>query len=82
MSAINERRDLSMYEVPLSLLGFGMGTMLSNFHMCVVLCWCYRSLGVYNIRILTARVARSFMVRSFSELLIGCGRSSNTIFFF
>ena len=29
-----------------------------------------------------ARVERSFMVRSFSELLIGCGRSSNTILFF
>ena len=41
-----------------------------------------RSLGVYNIRILTmARVARSFLIRSFSESLIGCGRSSNTIFF-
>ena len=28
-----------------------------------------------------ARVAHSFLVRSFSESLIGCGRSSNTIFF-
>ena len=29
--AINERRDMSMYEVPLSMcmLGFGMGTMLA-----------------------------------------------------
>ena len=28
-----------MYEVPLlmSLLGFGMGTMLANFHMCVIM---------------------------------------------
>ena len=36
MSAITERRDMGLYEVPLSmcLLGFGMGTMLTNFHMC------------------------------------------------
>ena len=35
MSAITERRDMGLYEVPLSmsLLGFGMGTMLANFHM-------------------------------------------------
>ena len=28
-----------MYEVPLSmsLLGFGMGTMLANFHMCGIM---------------------------------------------
>ena len=24
-------------EVPLSLLGFGMGTMLANFHMCGIM---------------------------------------------
>ena len=32
---------MGLYEVPLSmsLLGFGMGTMLSNFHMCgIMLC--------------------------------------------
>ena len=36
MSAITERRDMGLYEVPLSvsLLGFGIGTMLANFHMC------------------------------------------------
>ena len=30
MSAVTERRDMGVYEVPLSmsLLGFGMGTML------------------------------------------------------
>ena len=39
MSAITERRDMGLYEVPLSmsLLGFGMGTMLSNFHMCGIM---------------------------------------------
>ena len=26
-----------LYEVPLSLLGFGMGTMLANFHMCGII---------------------------------------------
>ena len=32
---ITEMRDMGLYEVPLSmsLLGFGMGTMLANFHM-------------------------------------------------
>ena len=33
MSAITERRDMGLYEMPLSvsLLGFGIGTMLANF---------------------------------------------------
>ena len=36
MSAITEKRDMGLYEVPfsMSLFGFGMGTMLANFHMC------------------------------------------------
>ena len=35
VSAITERRDMSLYEVPLPvfLLGFGIGTMLANFHV-------------------------------------------------
>ena len=39
MSAISERRDLGLYEVPLSmsLLGFGIGTMLANFYMCGIM---------------------------------------------
>ena len=34
--AITERRDMGLYEVPMSmsLFGFGMGTMLANFHIC------------------------------------------------
>ena len=34
-----ERRDMGLNEVPLymSLLGFGMGTMLANFHMGVIM---------------------------------------------
>ena len=39
VSAITERRDMGLYEVPLSmsLLGFGMGTMLANLHMCGIM---------------------------------------------
>ena len=39
VSAITERRDMGLYEVPLSmsLLGFGIGTMLANFHMCGIM---------------------------------------------
>ena len=37
--AITKRRDMGLYEVPLSmsLLGFGMWTMLANFHMCGIM---------------------------------------------
>ena len=37
--AITERMDMGMYEVPLfmSVVGFGMGTMLANFHMCGII---------------------------------------------
>ena len=33
--AITERRDMGLYKVPLSvsLLGFGIGTMLANVHV-------------------------------------------------
>ena len=39
VSAITERRDMGLYEVPLSmsLLSFGMGTMLATFHMCGIM---------------------------------------------
>ena len=39
MSAITVKRDMGMHEVTLSmsLLGFGMGTMLANFHMCGIM---------------------------------------------
>ena len=35
VSAITERRDMGLYEVPMSvsLLGFGLGPMLANFHV-------------------------------------------------
>ena len=33
---------MGLYEVPLtmSLLGFGIGTRLANFHMCGNISWC------------------------------------------
>ena len=39
VSAITKRWDMGLYEVPLSmcLLGFGMGTMLTSFHMCGIM---------------------------------------------
>ena len=39
VSAITDRMDRGPYEVPLSisLLGFGMGAMLANFHMCGIM---------------------------------------------
>ena len=39
VSAITERRDMGLYEVPLSmsLLGFGMEAMLADFHMCGIM---------------------------------------------
>ena len=37
--AITERKDMGLCEVPMSmsLLGFGMGTMLTNLHMCGIM---------------------------------------------
>ena len=37
--SITERCDMGLYEVPMSksLLCFGMGTMLANFHMCGIM---------------------------------------------
>ena len=39
VSVITEKRDMGLYEVPLSmsLLGFAMGTMLANFHVCGIM---------------------------------------------
>ena len=39
VSEITERRHMHLHEVPLSvsLLGFGMWTMLANFHMCGIM---------------------------------------------
>ena len=37
MSAITEGKGMGMYEVSMSLLGFGMGTKLVNFQMCGIM---------------------------------------------
>ena len=39
LGSVTERMYKGLYEVPvsMSLLGFGMGTMLSNFHMCGIM---------------------------------------------
>ena len=39
VSAITEMRDMGLYQVPLSmcLLGFGLGSMVTNFHMCGIM---------------------------------------------
>ena len=39
VSAITERRAMGLYEVPLpmSLLGLGLKTMLTNFHICGIM---------------------------------------------
>ena len=33
VSAITERKDMGLYDVSLSVSGFGIGTMLANFHV-------------------------------------------------
>ena len=39
LAIITERMDIGLYEVPLSMSLFGLrrGTMLANFHMCVIM---------------------------------------------
>ena len=37
VSAITERMNMGLYDASLSLVGFGMGTMLANFHMCSIM---------------------------------------------
>ena len=40
--ALTERRDMGLYEVSLfvSLLGFGIWTMLPSFHVCGIMFFC------------------------------------------
>ena len=49
VSAITERRDMGLYKMPLSMsVGFGMRTMLSNFHMCGIMLLLR---AVFNMRV-------------------------------
>ena len=59
--AITERRDVGLYEVPLSmsLLGFGMGTMLANFHMFGIMLVLR---AVFNMLVRNARVQEGLCV--------------------
>ena len=45
-----ERREMSLYEVPmlLFLFDFGMGMMLTNIHMCGMLCVYMSYTNVYD----------------------------------
>ena len=60
VSTITERMDMGLYEVPLSmsLLGFGMWTMLANFHMCGIM--------------LVLRAVFNMLVRNASQDLVSC----------
>ena len=53
---------MGLYEVPLfiSLLGFGMGTMLSNFHMCGIMLVLR---AVYNMLVRNASLRGSMCFR-------------------
>ena len=52
--AITERRDMGLYEVPLSmsLLGFGMEPMLAYFHICCIM---LALRAVFNMLVRNAR---------------------------
>ena len=67
VSAITGRRDMGLYEVPLSVywLGFWMATMLDNFHMWV-LCCCLRSVLNILVRIASPRGHMCFRCLIFS----------------
>ena len=59
-SPITKRRNMGLYEVPLSksLLGFVMGNMLSNFYMCGIL--------------LMVRAVLNMFVRNVSQDYVSC----------
>ena len=63
--AITERRDMGLYDLPLSmyLFGFGMGTMLANFHMCGIMLMLR---VVFNMRNACPRVPMCFRCLMFS----------------
>ena len=57
---------MGLYDVPLSLLGFGMGTMLANFHMCGIM---FVLRAVFNLIVRNAipRGPMCFMCLMFSS---------------
>ena len=59
--AITERRDMGLYEVPLfvSLLGFGIGTMLASFH--VVRYYVFVKSSLLNILVRNCESKRAYV---------------------
>ena len=59
--AITERKDMGLYEVPLSvsLLGFGIGTLLANFHVRGIM-FLFRAVLNILMRNVSPRGAMSF----------------------
>ena len=76
--AITERRDVGLYEVPLamSLLGFGMGTMLANFHMCGIML-VLRAVFNMIVRNASPRVSMCYMC-----LMFNLSRTCELLFLF
>ena len=70
MSVITERRDMDLYDVPLSisLLGFGMGTILANFHMCGIMLVLR---GVFNMLVRNASLKGPMCFRGLMFSLSG-----------
>ena len=64
-----ERMDMGLYEVPLSisLLGFGMGTLLANFHMCGIML-VLRAVFNMLVRIASPRAPMCFRCLMFNLL--------------
>ena len=62
-----------MYEVPLSmsLLGFGIGTMLANFHMCGIIL-VLRAVFNMLVRIASPSGPMCFMCPMFNLLFLLC----------
>ena len=76
VSVITEMRDMSLYVVPLSmsLLGFGMGTMLANFHMRGVVNMLVRNAsprGPMCFRCLMFSLSGPYILSVYSRFLIG-----------
>ena len=73
MFAITEKRDMGLYELPLSvsLLGFGIGTMLANFHVRDIM---FLLRAVLNILVRNARPRWPMCIRCLIFSLSGpCG---------
>ena len=68
--AITERLDMGLYEMPLSmsLLGFGMDTLLANFHMCGIMLVLR---AIFNMLVRNASPSRAMCFRCLMFSLSG-----------